>query len=450
MTFEKKSVWIKLTLLMIDLLSIYSALLFSLLIRTQTFAVLALEQTWMIFLHFSIIYLILFLLLFLLGFYDIPPIPKPASLFHNLLTFFFLANSTGIIYFYLNFSLLISPKTILLLDISFFCILLMTSRLILYSVLKKIKNKIVCIGLCEEIVELMNNYLPQNGYEISAITSFSKDEANEKIRTALKENNVPLVATIPELWDIAYKNNIKIAVLISKIYQDITPQIQPISFNHFYEQLTKKISLNLVDALWILDNIPIHGNKLADLIKRITDISLSIVGCILCIILFPIISVIIKVDSTGTIFYTQKRMGKNGKIFIIYKFRTMLQNAELKGPQWASPNDNRMTRTGRVLRRLHLDELPQFFNVLKGQLSMVGPRPERPEFVKELKNKIPFYSIRHIVKPGLTGWAQISYQATNTIEQVEKKLQYDLYYLKNKSFILDFSIIIKTLRNFLP
>lgn len=450
MTFKKTRLLIKPTLCVIDLLALYAALLFSLMIRHQTFSVLKIGQTQLIFLHFSFIYFILLILLFLLGFYDITPLPRRTSLFHNLLIFFFLANVIGIIYFYLNSNLLISPKTILFLDISLFCILLISSRLIVYSILKKSKNKIICIGLCEEIWELINDYLPQNGYEIAAIGLFSKEEDNEKFIAKFKEKGIPIIVNISELWDIAKKNNIKIAVFVSKIYQNIPSRIQPISFNQFYEQLTKKISLSFVDNLWILDHILIHRDKPADFIKKISDISLSIIGCILCAILFPIISVIIKIDSKGPIFYTQKRVGRDEKIFIIYKFRTMRRDAELSGPQWASPNDKRITRTGLILRKLHLDELPQFFNVLKGQCSIVGPRPERPEFVEKLKNKIPFYSIRHIVKPGLTGWAQINYPATNTIEQVEKKFQYDLYYIKNKSFAVDLKIVMKTLGNFLP
>jgi lipopolysaccharide/colanic/teichoic acid biosynthesis glycosyltransferase len=166
--------------------------------------------------------------------------------------------------------------------------------------------------------------------------------------------------------------------------------------------------------------------------------------------MFPlmiIIALLVKVDSTGPVFYTQKRVGEKGEVFDIIKFRSMRVDAETSGsPQWAVRNDPRVTRAGKILRAMRLDELPQLINVLRGDLDFVGPRPERPEFVEELKRVIPYYTLRHSVKPGLTGWAQVMFPYSGTVEESKNKLQYDLFYIKNMSVKLDFLILFKTMK----
>ena len=168
------------------------------------------------------------------------------------------------------------------------------------------------------------------------------------------------------------------------------------------------------------------------------------------IILSPVLfvlAVLIFITSQAPV-YSQRRMGKNNREFTIYKFRTMKADAEKFGPQWAQNRDPRVTRLGQLLRSSHLDELPQLLNIFKGEMAFVGPRPERPEFVAELEQKIPFYNLRHQLKPGVTGWAQINYPYGASLEDAKEKLQYDLYYLKHRSLILDLTIFLKTLRSF--
>jgi len=160
-----------------------------------------------------------------------------------------------------------------------------------------------------------------------------------------------------------------------------------------------------------------------------------------------VLAIAIKCDSRGRIFYTQERVGKDGRKFTIMKFRTMVENAEsLTGAVYAADNDPRITKIGRFLRKWRLDEIPQLLNVIKGDMSLVGPRPEREVFIREFEEKIPFYTQRLLVRPGLTGWAQVKYPYTSSIEQTEEKLQYDLYYIKNMSFILDVVVMLKTIR----
>jgi exopolysaccharide biosynthesis polyprenyl glycosylphosphotransferase len=156
-------------------------------------------------------------------------------------------------------------------------------------------------------------------------------------------------------------------------------------------------------------------------------------------------AIAIKLESKGPVFYRQERVGYNGKNFWVTKFRSMRTDAEKDGkPRWATANDNRVTRVGNIIRLIRVDELPQLFNVLSGDMSLVGPRPERPFFVEQLTNEIPYYAVRHSIKPGVTGWAQVRYQYGSTIEDSQEKLQYDLYYVKNHSLFLDFVILIET------
>ena len=174
-----------------------------------------------------------------------------------------------------------------------------------------------------------------------------------------------------------------------------------------------------------------------------------LLAAILLIVLFPIgliISAIIAATSLGPVIYTQKRSGRGESDFPIYKFRTMEVDAEKSGPQWSSANDKRVTGFGKILRKIHLDELPQLINILRGELSFVGPRPERPEFVSQLKKDVPYFELRLLVRPGITGWAQINYKYGSSVEDAYEKLQYDLYYLKNRSLTLDFLILLRTIK----
>lgn len=181
-------------------------------------------------------------------------------------------------------------------------------------------------------------------------------------------------------------------------------------------------------------------------IKRITDVVLGSVGLVIGLPLWPVIAALIRFDSPGPVFYVQDRVGQDGRVFRIAKFRSMIDEAETNGALWAHVNDKRITRVGRVLRRLHLDELPQLLNVIGGDMSLVGPRPERPEFVSELERVIPGYGRRHAVKPGLTGWAQVNYKYASSLESSRVKLGYDIYYVENKGIALDFEIMLKTVR----
>jgi sugar transferase (PEP-CTERM system associated) len=215
----------------------------------------------------------------------------------------------------------------------------------------------------------------------------------------------------------------------------------------FSEKLTGKIFVNSLRPSWLIFADGTVKTSLTETIKRILDVALSGLGLILSAPLLGLAVICIKLDSHGPVFFQQERVGKDGKVFVLYKFRSMQADAErVTGPVWASEDDPRVTRVGHVLRKTRFDEIPQMFNVLIGDMSFIGPRPERPSFVDQLKEKIPFYVLRFSMKPGITGWAQVMYQYGSTVEDAMEKLQYDLYYVKNASIFLDLLILLKSLQ----
>lgn len=218
------------------------------------------------------------------------------------------------------------------------------------------------------------------------------------------------------------------------------------TFIDYYEQKFGKVPLNAINEAWFLfDSGEIHRATYMR-VKQAIDLAGGVLGTVVFLLVLPVVAAAIKLDDGGPIFYRQTRVGKDGKLFTLLKFRTMHKDAESDGPKWAQPGDSRVTRVGRILRRARIDELPQFLNVLKGEMSLVGPRAERPEFVRQLEEKIPFYSRRNLMKPGLTGWAQVNYEYGSSVEHAIEKLQYEFYYMKYQSVFLDLSILLNTLR----
>jgi lipopolysaccharide/colanic/teichoic acid biosynthesis glycosyltransferase len=214
-----------------------------------------------------------------------------------------------------------------------------------------------------------------------------------------------------------------------------------------YEQLTGRVPVEHVGDNWYVA-MPIEHRgtgTMWPMVKRLMDIVLSSIGLLLLGLATPVIALAIKLDDPGPVFYSQERVGKGGRVFRAYKFRSMVCDAEKDGAVWAKENDTRVTRAGRLLRGTHIDEFPQFLNILKGEMSAVGPRPERPQFVAELGSEIPFFRVRHAVRPGMAGWALVKHGYGGSREATLLKLQYDLYYIKHQSFWLDVVILLKTL-----
>lgn len=217
----------------------------------------------------------------------------------------------------------------------------------------------------------------------------------------------------------------------------------------FYEAITGKILVEKVNPAWLIFSDGFACGRMTYLIKRVLDLSLAVFILMASLPVSLLTALLIKLESPGPIFYRQERVGERGKVFSIVKFRSMRQDAERDGAVWASQNDCRVTRIGKFIRKVRIDEIPQIWNVLRGQMSFVGPRPERPVFVEQLVQKLPYYSLRHSAKPGITGWAQICYPYGASEEDALRKLEYDLYYIKNQSIFMDLLIIFRTVKTVL-
>lgn len=215
---------------------------------------------------------------------------------------------------------------------------------------------------------------------------------------------------------------------------------------NFYEDFMGKIMIEEIRPSGMIFTHGFVSSKLQDSMKRMFDVFFAALGLVLASPIMILTVIAIKLDSPGPILYLQDRVGKHGKEFKVYKFRSMRQDAEKSGPQWAALDDPRITRVGRIIRKLRIDELPQFINMLKNEMSFVGPRPERRYFIDQLQQVIPFYAMRLYVKPGVTGWAQINYPYGDSIEDAKEKLKYELYYMKHRSLWLDMSIIFQTIK----
>ena len=239
--------------------------------------------------------------------------------------------------------------------------------------------------------------------------------------------------------------------ITSNLYKDLITLLEGgVSIKEYtqvYEELTQRVPVQFVgkDFYKYFPFSRSNQNKMYLLFSRILDVLVAVIGVLIGVFLLPIVLIGNAVANKGPLFYSQERIGKNGELFKILKFRTMVTDAEKNGAVWAKKNDTRVTPFGKFLRNARIDEIPQFLNVFKGEMSLIGPRPERPHFVRELSQILPFYETRHIIKPGLTGWAQVKARYGATVDESMLKLQYDLYYIKNRSFVLDVNILIKTL-----
>lgn len=215
----------------------------------------------------------------------------------------------------------------------------------------------------------------------------------------------------------------------------------------FFERVTGQVHLDMVRPSWLIFAGKSRSTRFRAMVRELFHRVLGLIGLVMSLPISIVTAVLIKLDSRGPIFYKQDRVGKNGQLFQVMKFRSMKTDAEADGkPVWAASGDDRVTRVGRVIRKIRVDEIPQFWNIIKGEMSFVGPRPERPHFVSQLAAEIDFYEHRHLVAPGLTGWAQIKYPYGASVEDARQKLQYDLYYIKNQSLALDLLIIFETVK----
>ncbi|NMC52850.1 MAG: sugar transferase [Chloroflexi bacterium] len=302
----------------------------------------------------------------------------------------------------------------------------------------------------ENLVQVIDSIWPLPFYLVGLIDD---DPAKQN----MKYGNHPVLGSSQQLLEIIERE--RITDLVFAISGEMNPAmfqavlmaeergVEVTTMPLVYEELLGRVPILLLQSDWILRSFvdQAHTNNFFEMAKRLMDIIGGLIGCIGLALLYPIIAVLILLDDGAPVLYSQERLGKNGKPYQIIKFRTMVKDAEKDGKaRVAVKNDSRVTRIGRLLRKSHLDELPQFWSVLRGEMSMVGPRAERVELVNSLQTKVPFYRARLFVKPGLTGWAQVNYGYAETVEDTIVKLEYDLYYIKHRNLMLDLLIIFRT------
>ncbi len=266
-----------------------------------------------------------------------------------------------------------------------------------------------------------------------------------------------VLGTIDQLDKVTEKLLIKAAILatsrnaspdlVRKVLDARLQGMEVVEMPTVYERLTGRVPVRYIEDRWLLfaDGFYLISKEYLRKLKRLIDMFLSAFVLLCCSPLMAIVALAIRADSPGPVFYRQDRVGKGGKIFEVIKFRSMRSDAEAQGAKWAEKDDDRVTRVGLWIRKFRIDELPQLWNVFKGEMTLIGPRPERPEFVKDLEKTIPYYGVRHAVTPGITGWAQVNYPYGASVEDALHKLEYDLYYIKNMSLLLDFKIAMKTI-----
>ena len=430
----------RITLLIGDLIILYLSLWLTLLIRYEAdFTFTRWQQH---FWPFSIIYFIWLIVFFIAGLYELSIARNNITFYNTLARGLAINVGLAISFFYFIPYFGITPKTNLFLNLIIFALLFSGWRNLYNYLIKSstLLNNVLIIGKNKEIDQLdkiiKNN--PQLGYRILKIVS------PQEIKTPF------------DLLEMATQKNIKIIVtainpyqdtkLVQSLYQCLPLKISFSDLPSFYEKILGKVPISSIGEIWFLENLTESQKNFYEAIKRMLDMFGSFIFGIVSLIFYPFITLAIKIDSKGPVFYTQRRIGQDGQIFKVLKFRSMTEDAEKNGAQWADQQDHRITRIGKFLRKTRLDELPQMWNIFTGQMSFIGPRPERIEFVQQLEKEIPYYQIRHIVKPGLTGWAQVNFRYGASVQDSIEKLQYELYYIKHRSFVLDLSILLRTIK----
>lgn len=389
-------------------------------------------------LPFTILYAVWLIVFYIIGLYDFDLIKTSFKVYSHIITALGFGLALGIMFFYLIPFFGITPKTNLVLNAVFFGIFSFYWRKLFYLLFSlHFQNQVAIIGTNPQAKELAE-YIqknPQLGYKFIAFFDSTKDVAKQvqktKIDTLILAENLESNSALAE-----------------SLYKCLPLKLNLMDLAAAYEIMIEKIPVSFVAQIWFLENLKEREKSFYEKIKRIIDIILALIILLLTLPLWPFIALATKLNDGGPIFYSHIRIGKDKKPFLLTKFRSMKPDAEKNGAVWADKEDPRITKIGKILRKTHIDEIPQMFNVLKGDISLVGPRPERPEFVEKLEKEVPHYHIRHLIKPGFTGWAQIKFRYGRSVMDSYEKFQYDLYYLKNRSLMIDIKVLLKTFNLF--
>lgn len=375
--------------------------------------------------------------MYLAGLYVVTIPPETRKLFIKYTFIGIVGCFLGFVFFYFKFNKINFPKTILLLFWGIFEILEILVRLIMSHYFIRRQIPVVFLGNSISQNSLSEHLSSNKMLGFKPFFIYKQKEDKEKLKEIINNNTSDIVYVYRYSDSLLNEINDVLHSLIAR-------HTKFIEYSEFYEYIERKIPPEDIGESWFLSNISLYSRRVYFFIKRICDILFSLIGIILTIWIYPFLILSIKIESKGSAFFVQTRQGINGKIFNLIKFRTM--RIEQNNGEATVKNDQRITKTGKFLRACRLDEIPQLWNVLKGDMSLIGPRPERPEFAELLENEVPWFQQRLLVRPGITGWDQVcgEYHSPSK-EDTYKKLQNDLYYIKNCSISLDISIAFKTI-----
>ncbi len=375
-----------------------------------------------------------------------------------------LVQSLGISWVFLALLFYFVPRLLIGRGVSVISVFVVLALLIVWRVLihlltghPEIGEKILVVGTGKSAIETAEAVWNRRdaGYRIVGFVTDNGFKPGEKIGQS------EIIGTTDELSSIVQKERVDRIIMAVRERRGTFPTEMLLKMSlagdvaieectSFFERVTGQVHIDMLRPSWLIFDGRGRENRMKSAFREAVHRSLALLGLIISAPISILTALLIKIDSKGPIFYRQDRVGKNGRIVKVVKFRSMKTDAEADGkPVWATSGDDRVTRIGSVIRKIRVDEIPQFWNIIKGEMSFVGPRPERPHFVEQLAKEIPFYEHRHLVAPGLTGWAQIKYPYGASVEDARKKLQYDLYYIKNQSLALDLIIIFETVKTVL-
>ncbi|MFZ4631927.1 MAG: sugar transferase [Patescibacteria group bacterium] len=387
--------------------------------------------------HFLVIFIIWLTIFYINDLYNLNLRAQGRKFFLQTMNAVGLSSLLSVIYFYLNVSANIAPKTNLAIFILIFILLFFIWRALYQALVHSIipESNLAIIGFNRHteilIEELKNN--PGAGYQTALI--FRDSSEMESLVESIKEKNIRAIVVVD---DFGKSEKMREALFSCLAYNIIF-----FDYPSFYELLTGKVPVEAIGPSWFLDNLKEGERSYYNFSKRISDFVGAIIIFLISLPFWPLIALVIKLGSRGPIFFTQERYGRNEKIFRMIKFRTM--KIEDNDGKPTAEGDKRVTGFGNFLRKSRVDEIPQVINIIRGEMSFIGPRPERPEIVAELEHQIPFYKTRLLIKPGITGWDQVSgHYHSPSLEDTLEKLQYDLFYLKHRSLYLDMAISLKT------
>jgi exopolysaccharide biosynthesis polyprenyl glycosylphosphotransferase len=400
---------------------------------------------------FSMLFVVWVIVFYIAGLYGKHTLILKTKLPSILLNALLINSLLAVTFFYFIPLFGITPKTILFIYLAVSFLLVLAWRFYVYPSLgsRRVEGAII-IGTGSEMQELFDEINGNNIYSIHFVSKHDLANVNDKgfweeIAAQIKNGNVSTIVIDLE--------NEKIGHMLADFYGLIFSQISFVDLHRLYEDIFDRVPLSLLRHNWFLENISTKPRHSYDLIKRVMDTILSVFIGLLTLILYPFVALAIKLDDGGPVFIAQERVGGGNKRFRIYKFRTMTDNDEGRYGEKGSTKLE-VTKAGRFLRKSRIDELPQLWSVLKGDQSLIGPRPELPALVELYGKEIPYYNVRHIIKPGLSGWAQIHQDVGHphhkeAVMETKEKLAYDLYYIKNRSFFLDIQIALLTIKTLL-